>query len=360
MIRTIQNTLHTIWNALAWCLAALVLIGGGLFGAGKVGLILPFSAYVILSGSMEPSIPTGSVIFVQQKNSYAIGDVITFTQKGDKTAVTHRIADVKPVERYFDETYSTKGDANKSADSGSVSQSNVQGKVLLTIPKLGYLVNFAKTPKGFLVFIVIPATIVIYEELRKVKRDITERIRLARMAMKVELGITEKKSWIPDRVGNDNRMMAAVPIVAALFVGVGAAGSYFMDTEHSLANVLGAATSFGEKTSVIYESNPYTCPGGAGLTTTPVGTMVLTADDTLITVDIKVEGLSLTTEYDLWINQDPGACPLAVPTYPDTILTDAGGDAVFQRMTPRVAGAVNAWISLTAGSEVYRSVAVPL
>lgn len=133
-----------------------------------------------------------------------------------------------------------------------------------------------------------------------------------------------------------------------------------MDTEYSLANVLGAATNFGEKTSIIYDSNPFTCPGGAGLLTTPVGTMVLTADADLVTVDIKVTDLSPTTEYDLWINQDPGACPLPTPTYPDTILTDASGDAVFQRMTPRVASATNAWISLTAGSEVYRSVAVPL
>ena len=79
---------------------ALVLLIPGLFG------IRP---YVVYSGSMEPEIPTGAVVFTKEGEfSPKKGDIITF-HNGD-TVVTHRV--VKKEKDIF----ITKGDANKTED----------------------------------------------------------------------------------------------------------------------------------------------------------------------------------------------------------------------------------------------------
>ncbi len=70
----------------------------------------------IVSGSMEPTIPTHSLIFVEQVPASKIrtGDVITFDPPGDRPRVTHRVVERKRIggEWYF----RTKGDANGSID----------------------------------------------------------------------------------------------------------------------------------------------------------------------------------------------------------------------------------------------------
>lgn len=72
-----------------------------------------FCAYVVLSGSMEPEIPTGSVVVVDgRKKEWNPGDVITY-RRGNMV-VTHRIVEKS------EEGYYTKGDANAEEDAGIV------------------------------------------------------------------------------------------------------------------------------------------------------------------------------------------------------------------------------------------------
>ena len=69
--------------------------------------------YVILSGSMEPVIPTGSVAVVDSsKRDVRPGNIATFERHGD--LVTHRILSKT------EEGYQTKGDANTDPDSGTI------------------------------------------------------------------------------------------------------------------------------------------------------------------------------------------------------------------------------------------------
>lgn len=107
-------------------------------------LILFFSGifpYIVLSGSMEPSIPTGSVIFVQTREIFVQpGDVILYT--GSAGNVTHRVV------KDQNEVYLTKGDANSTCDSLPVKKEQIKGKVLFHIPGLGYVVLFFRTSKG--------------------------------------------------------------------------------------------------------------------------------------------------------------------------------------------------------------------
>ena len=126
--------------------------------------------YIVQSGSMEPAIKTGSIVMSYPVESYWIGDVVTFSQRpGSRSLVTHRI-----MNREFPDgldnppVYRTSGDANEDFDTGEVRQDRVVGKVFLTIPYLGYVANFAKQPYGFLLLVIVPATIIIYEELKNI------------------------------------------------------------------------------------------------------------------------------------------------------------------------------------------------
>lgn len=130
-----------------------------------------FKTMMVLSGSMEPAIKTGSIVIVKPAKDYRIGDIITFgPMSKDKIPTTHRISDVKynsgiPV-------YITKGDANNDPDTREISQKDIIGKVLFSIPYLGYAVETAQKPIGFALIIIIPAVIIIYEQLKKIKNEI--------------------------------------------------------------------------------------------------------------------------------------------------------------------------------------------
>jgi len=122
---------------------------------------------VVLSGSMEPAIHTGSVVIIKPEANYKIGDVITFGKDTKKDIpTTHRILDVRVEKGVY--VYETKGDANKTSDAGETAGDMVIGKVLLSIPFLGFVLNFAKQPFGFAVIVVLPAIIIISDEIKKI------------------------------------------------------------------------------------------------------------------------------------------------------------------------------------------------
>jgi len=130
---------------------------------------------VVESGSMEPQIKTGSVVLIKPFSAYDVGDVVTFdsnfrSPNGAKVPVTHRIVGVKNEPGGV--FYLTKGDANEEADSNTIRREKVIGKVLFSAPYVGYAVEAAKRPYGFLAIIVIPALIVIYDEGVKIFKEV--------------------------------------------------------------------------------------------------------------------------------------------------------------------------------------------
>lgn len=131
-----------------------------------------FKIKIILSGSMEPTIKTGSVVIVKPVDSYKIGDVITFQKRIDKESTTHRIQEIKVTGG--NPQYITKGDANNAVDRGEISEQDIVGKLLLVIPYLGYIVNYAQTPIGFSLIILLPAIAIVYDEAKKIWKEITK------------------------------------------------------------------------------------------------------------------------------------------------------------------------------------------
>lgn len=147
-----MKTVKRIWESVTNILVALVVVLAVLLvGARLVG----FQVFTVLSGSMEPTYHTGSLIYVKDVDYTEIeaGQVITFMLDED-TVATHRVVEVVPDET--DSTvlrYRTKGDANDAEDGSLVHYKNVLGSPVFSIPKLGYLANFIQNPPGMYIAI---------------------------------------------------------------------------------------------------------------------------------------------------------------------------------------------------------------
>ncbi|MFB6123114.1 MAG: signal peptidase I [Haloferacaceae archaeon] len=121
--------------------------------------------YVVLSGSMEPKISAGDAVIVEDVPAAQIerGDVITFRTGEGEPPTTHRVTRVVDTENGV--AFKTKGDANEEADRGLVQSENVIGELLLVIPYLGYVVQFANSSTGFALLVVVPLALFVVSEL---------------------------------------------------------------------------------------------------------------------------------------------------------------------------------------------------
>ena len=117
--------------------------------------LLGVAPYVVLSGSMSPQYPVGSLIYVSPIAAEDIqeGDPITF-QLNDNTTATHRVISIDEQGRCF----YTKGDANESADGAPVPFDSLIGKPVFCIPMLGYIATFISAPPG--IYLVISAVVI--------------------------------------------------------------------------------------------------------------------------------------------------------------------------------------------------------
>ena len=107
-------------------------------------LVLPemigFHMYHVISGSMEPTIKVGSLLYVREENVEEIKeeDIIAFYSSVEEgSIITHRVVKNNIVSGAF----RTKGDANDTEDPTPVPYENFIGKVVLTIPYIGQLLT---------------------------------------------------------------------------------------------------------------------------------------------------------------------------------------------------------------------------
>lgn len=136
-----------IWNAVSSVLVALVVILAiALVGVRVAGI----KTYAVVSGSMEPAYPTGSLLYVKSTDpkDLKVGDAITFMLDED-TAATHRIIEIIPDDEDSGVIrFRTQGDANDTADGTPVHCKNIIGKPVFAIPYLGYFAYFVQNPPG--------------------------------------------------------------------------------------------------------------------------------------------------------------------------------------------------------------------
>ena len=166
---------------------ALIVVAALSFGSRVSALSrLGVRFFAVTSGSMEPTIPTGSMLLVDTKptSEIAEGDIITYQKtnpnSSEPSIVTHRIDSIEHTERqreYSDPEiedkdagtvqvyeFKTKGDANQDPDNYTVLPGEILGVYQWHVPKVGYLINHIQSPKGFISFVIIPAMILIIWE----------------------------------------------------------------------------------------------------------------------------------------------------------------------------------------------------
>ena len=146
---------------------------GALLLLVQTSIIPGYEAKIVQSGSMEPAIATGALVIVKAEARYAVSDVITFTTRGTSDVpTTHRI--IEDGLQAGELVYTTKGDANNDVDPEPVRPENIIGKVILAIPFLGYLLDFARQPLGFFLLIGIPALLIFAEEVGKIVKEVKQ------------------------------------------------------------------------------------------------------------------------------------------------------------------------------------------
>ncbi len=135
-----------------------------------------YGAYVIVSGSMEPLIKIKDAVLIKRVDTaddVKRGDVVTY-RATDPTyygvLITHRIVDIK--EENGEKIYITKGDHNETVDRSPINLSQITGKVVMRIPKIGYIKYFLVSSYGWIIAIVIPSLLVIVMDVYKLVKNI--------------------------------------------------------------------------------------------------------------------------------------------------------------------------------------------
>lgn len=130
--------------------------------------------FVIQSGSMEPTIKTGSLTISKPADNYSVGEIITYANANNsKQIITHRIAETNESGKIF----LTKGDANEDVDPKPVNLEDIKGRLLFWVPYLGYPIGFAKTYQGLILLVIIPSTIIVYDEFLSLKKTLTNLVQ---------------------------------------------------------------------------------------------------------------------------------------------------------------------------------------
>lgn len=156
--------------------AVLSLLGNLLFGLLLVAVVAVFLAltvlprfvqfqpYVVLSGSMTPAIPVGSIVIAvpTDPKDIQVGDVISFTREGEAgrepITITHRVNKILDTESRFP-SFETKGDANPVPDADPVRYLGPAGKVIGWVPHVGQFFLFGRTQQGRTLLLMVPGVL---------------------------------------------------------------------------------------------------------------------------------------------------------------------------------------------------------
>ncbi len=277
-LKIISTLFYTVFITLLIGIAGL-LVGSMLPIPGNIEM------KIVKSGSMEPGIPTGSLVIVKPESMYAKGDVITFGKdtKAD-IPTTHRIVTISDANG--ETTYTVKGDANEEADPNPVNERTVIGKVIFHLPYVGFVLDFARHPLGFALLIGVPAGLIILEESLTIFKEARAALRRRRRGghpdddlgiggmgkdedgaplrmvrarqfpmdeifapMWFEPELFQKEWWLKnlrmhkDSYGTSTALVVGLVFMSSLFAGAsGGTISYFNDIEQSIGNLLQAGS----------------------------------------------------------------------------------------------------------------------
>ena len=168
----IENRIRNILYGIMYAVLIIImvynisLIAQSILKPNKTPSFLGVKTYVIISGSMEPNIEIGDIVVVKAEENLDIGDVISY-RKG-QSVITHRITQINKNENGEIE-YKTRGDNNNVEDEESIKPSNIEGKVIKIVPKLGNVTLILQN-KVIIIFIFIIFYIYVSRNYKKNKK----------------------------------------------------------------------------------------------------------------------------------------------------------------------------------------------
>src|SRR5690554_3736000 len=159
----------TVFKLLSGVFMTVVLLLAVLLAGTRVIGLTP---YAVVSGSMEPQFPVGSLIYVKsvEPSEVSVGDPITYVMNESLMVATHRV-----VGKSDEGNFITKGDANDTVDGSTVHPKNLLGKPLFAIPYLGYLSVFLASGQGKIVLLGVLLILVFSLFLPEGKKKAVER-----------------------------------------------------------------------------------------------------------------------------------------------------------------------------------------
>ena len=162
---------------------AISLVVAAFVAAATLPVLFGYHTYVVNGGSMEPSLKRGSVAVARATSSFAleVGDVIARTESEDGPAVLHRIARI--IDDDTGRVIYTQGDANRTEDPKPVMLLGSGDKVIYSVPYVGYILTFGRSPPGRILLLGVPLVLLaassLYERspLRRRRRQPSESLQ---------------------------------------------------------------------------------------------------------------------------------------------------------------------------------------
>ncbi|MCW4008804.1 MAG: signal peptidase I [Candidatus Bathyarchaeota archaeon] len=113
---------------------------------------------VVTTHSMKPTLNPGDVLLITRVDArnLQVGDIIVYTRVvpfSSVNVVSHRIVNITEANGVL--TFNTKGDALKEQDSWSVLPSEIKGKVLFVIPKVGGFFIFVRSNMPMIILVAL-------------------------------------------------------------------------------------------------------------------------------------------------------------------------------------------------------------
>ena len=84
-----------IGQIIYWLILTILILIASITALSALKIPGSYKLLVVLSGSMEPAIKTGSIVFVKPSDTYQKGDIITFTDGKAASSVTHRVFEIQ-------------------------------------------------------------------------------------------------------------------------------------------------------------------------------------------------------------------------------------------------------------------------
>lgn len=145
----------------------------------KVPDIMGIKPFIVLTGSMEPTIKAGDLVMVKEVEIQELkqGDIIAFRHTREDVVLIHRIVriDTKDGETIL----KTKGDNNQTEDEFSVEYKNVEGIYIIRFNQLGTIAMFIRSPQGLVISVLSILTIFfLWQLIKSIKREKITRRRL--------------------------------------------------------------------------------------------------------------------------------------------------------------------------------------